>query len=63
MEEEWNWKVRSTAELRDSVDDKMAEEIGMGEVKNEKVRGREEKKISKSVEGNGDGERRVLSKK
>lgn len=31
------------AGLRESVDDKMEEQIGMEELKNEKVRGKEEK--------------------
>ena len=43
MEEEWNWKVSSMAGLRESVDDKMEEQIGMEELKNEKVRGKEER--------------------
>lgn len=43
MEEEWNWKVSSMAGLRESVDDKMEEQIAMEELKNEKVRGKEEK--------------------
>lgn len=43
MEEEWNWKVSSMAGLRESVDDKMEEQIGVEELKNEKVRSKEEK--------------------
>lgn len=43
MKEEWKQKVSRVAELRGSVDGKVVEKIDMEELKNEKVRGKEER--------------------